>query len=52
MQNEYGPVKVIGPGPLTDRFRLIKQEGRKPYLVWKDTMKYRLDDKSHPLDVK
>ncbi|MGO7115587.1 hypothetical protein ACCS79_03645 [Rhizobium johnstonii] len=49
--NEYGTVEVIGPGPLSDRFRLIQQEGRASYLVFADTMKYRMDDQPHPLDV-
>lgn len=49
--NEYGTVEVIGSGPLSDRFRLIEQEGRASYLVFADTMKYRMDGQAHPLDV-
>ena len=51
MKNQFGPIKVLGSGPLTTRFKLIEQEGRQSYLVWADTMRYRLDDELHALDV-
>lgn len=50
--NGFGTAKVVGPGPLSDRFRVIEQEGRAPYLVFADTMKYRSDGGDHPLDVR
>ncbi|KQZ50339.1 hypothetical protein ASD54_08775 [Rhizobium sp. Root149] len=49
--NDYGDVELVGPGPLSDRFREIRQEGRAPYLVFADTMRYRMDGERHPLDV-
>lgn len=49
--NDYGDVEVVGPGTLSDRFREIHQDGRAPYLVFADTMRYRMDGERHPLDV-
>ncbi|KAA1237124.1 hypothetical protein FHL81_10825 [Agrobacterium tumefaciens] len=49
--NDYGDVEVVGPGPLSDRFREIHQDGRAPYLVFADTMRYRMDGERHSLDV-
>lgn len=43
------PVEVLGPGPLSKTFLLVKPEGQEPYLVWANTLRYRLDDKE---DVK
>jgi hypothetical protein len=51
-RNAFGLVTVLGNGPLTTRFKLVAQEGRKSYLVWADSMGYRLDGKPHDMDVK
>jgi hypothetical protein len=51
-RNAFGPLIVISNGPLTTRFKLVSQEGRSNYLVWADSMGYRLDGKPHDLDVK
>jgi hypothetical protein len=52
LRNAFGSLTVIGNGPLTTRFKLVAQAGRRNYLVWADTMGYRLDGKPHDLDVK
>lgn len=48
---------ITGFGPLSTRFKSIVIDGEsKPYLVWADTLMYRLDgaekpEHQHPLDV-
>ncbi len=51
MRNANGNVKIIGPGPLSNTFRIIEQDDGYRYMVWTNTLRYRLDDKAHPLDV-
>jgi hypothetical protein len=45
------PVEILGNGPLTSRFKNVQPVDEEPYLVWADTMRYRLDKKDHPKDV-
>lgn len=47
-----GEITIHGYGPLTTRFKLVQASTSiKKYLVWADTMRYRLDGKDHPMDV-
>lgn len=59
-RNEHGLVEILGPGPLTDTFLRVRMDDvpaylnslQPEYLVWADTLRYRRDDKAHPLDVR
>ncbi|KQQ61133.1 hypothetical protein ASF69_01540 [Rhizobium sp. Leaf311] len=57
--NEYGIVEIVGTGPLSDQFLIVRMESvaRKlnsipdEYMIWADTKRYRRDRQAHPLDV-
>lgn len=58
--NDSGIVEIIGKGALTDRFVRVRMLDTLSaylngvpdgYLVFADTMRYRMDDQPHPLDV-
>ena len=57
-RNDFEPVELLGKGPLTDRFVLVRggvwtaTHHRQEYLVFADTLKFRADDQEHPLDVR
>ncbi|UFW65792.1 hypothetical protein RlegWSM1455_07155 [Rhizobium laguerreae] len=59
--NDYGMVEIVDDDSLTDGFKRVRfldsqlayiecRDGG--YLVFSDTMRYRMDDEPHPLDVK
>lgn len=60
LYNDYGIVEIVDKGDLTDRFVRVRfmdthvaylnrlEEG---YLLFADTMRYRRDGESNPLDV-
>lgn len=58
--NDYGPVDILGPGPLSERFTRVRMDDvpayltNQPaeYLVFADTLRYRMDGQPHPLDVR
>ncbi len=58
--NDIGPVEIIGPGPLSNKFikvrgsEVIKMVLGTPfeYLVFADTMQYRADGVHDLLDVR
>ncbi|CDN46844.1 hypothetical protein [Neorhizobium galegae] len=58
--NNYGPVDILGPGPLTERFTCVRMDDvpayltNQPaeYLVFADTLQYRRDGQPHDLDVR
>lgn len=57
--NSYGPVEIIGTGSLTERFIKVRggawtavAHGSPDYVVFADTLKFRMDGQSDPLDVR
>ncbi|TAV04547.1 hypothetical protein [Rhizobium ruizarguesonis] len=58
--NEYGMVEIVDDDSLTDGFKRVRFLDSQlagincpdgGYLVFADTMRYRMDNESHPLDV-
>ncbi|NTI03163.1 hypothetical protein G6K88_14155 [Agrobacterium rhizogenes] len=57
--NDYDRVINLGPSPLSDRFTRVRGGvwtklglDIQDYVVFTDTMRYRMDDQPHPLDVR
>ncbi|WSG96427.1 hypothetical protein U8P76_05810 [Rhizobium johnstonii] len=58
--NDYGPVEILRPGPLSERFCRVRIDDvsaylmnqSAEYLVFADTKRYRMDGQPHPLDVR
>ncbi|TAY50947.1 hypothetical protein [Rhizobium leguminosarum] len=58
--NDHSPVEIIGPGELSERFLRVRMDDvpayltNQPaeYLVFGDTLRYRMDGQPHPLDVR
>ncbi|MEY9198437.1 hypothetical protein ABIA16_003553 [Sinorhizobium fredii] len=58
--NAYTYVELLGPGPLSERYTRVRMDGviayclnmPTDYLVFADTLRYRMDGQPHPLDVR
>lgn len=58
--NFFGPVEIIGNGQLTERFVRVRMDplvaymtvSNAEYLVFADTLRYRADGQTDPLDVR
>jgi hypothetical protein len=58
--NNHGPVEILGPGPLSERFLRVRMDDvpayltdqPAEYLVFADTLRYRMDGQPHDLDVR
>ncbi|TAY50946.1 hypothetical protein [Rhizobium leguminosarum] len=60
LYNDYGMVEIVGIGDLTERFVRVRfmdthveylNQLEEGYLLFADTMRYRMDGEPHPLDV-